>query len=179
MRTIHDLELHECLEIKTKGLLTQRKLVTRLPGGWEYTTIYKDTGTSIFVPFTSEFKPKKEKQPEQAEMFPESEVDALVVFWNTKGIVKCTKLSEGIKKAYTIAKKKHGKEIVKEAIENYSKILKSEYYFDTKWSLETFLKQGNCIPKFHNGGERWIDYTSKDVSDPSKPSQTSKRFSSK
>lgn len=65
-KTIYQLELHESifLEPTENGSLTERTLVTRVPGGWMYNTYFqinRTTGninytTSIFVPYNEEFK---------------------------------------------------------------------------------------------------------------------------
>ena len=128
----------------------------RIPGGWTYTTKHKN---EFVIPYTTEFKPKS-KKPEQTEIeIPSTELERLIEFWNTKDIVKCKGVTEGIKKAYLKAKKNFSKELIAQAINNYTVVLKDQgYYLDTYWGLEKFLKQSNCIPDFINTGEKWINY---------------------
>lgn len=55
-KTVHDLELHESIQVTTGKLYM---IVTRVPGGWIYGSVWNGNYTSSFVPLTNEGKQKK------------------------------------------------------------------------------------------------------------------------
>lgn len=80
-------------------------------------------------------------------------------YWNLKNIIKHKELTEKINKQITKAIKEYGEEKLRELIDRYSLVLNDKkYYFDTKWTLEEFLKQGNAISSFTDEGSKWINY---------------------
>lgn len=56
-KPIHQLEMHESTRIDTN---IKKFVVTRVPGGWIYGSIYGDSYSTIFVPFNSEGDERKE-----------------------------------------------------------------------------------------------------------------------
>ncbi|KGO88396.1 hypothetical protein Q765_00320 [Flavobacterium rivuli WB 3.3-2 = DSM 21788] len=57
-KTIYDLGLHESTKIVSK-LGTQSNVeykVTRVPGGWLYSTVAQTGRAAVFVPYNDEFK---------------------------------------------------------------------------------------------------------------------------
>ena len=80
-------------------------------------------------------------------------------YWISKDIYKHRQLTSNMEKAIDKALKKHKNiEVIKEAINNYSEILKSNFYYSHIFTLEKFLTQGNGIPNFIEEGEMLINY---------------------
>lgn len=80
-------------------------------------------------------------------------------YWINKDIYKHRELTSNMEKAIDKALKKHKNiEVIKEAINNYSEILKSNFYYSHIFTLEKFLTQGNGIPNFIGEGEILINY---------------------
>jgi len=79
--------------------------------------------------------------------------------WNDKNII-IHSMTENLKSQIRATLKKHKKDIIFLAIDRYATMLndidcKTVSY---KWSLEIFLKQGNCLPYFLDDGVRWVNY---------------------
>ena len=86
-------------------------------------------------------------------------------FWISKDIKKHRSLSPGIKKSIDKALKEFSKDEILEAINNYSEVLKSDYYFSYVWGLDEFLVRTDKdrirqLPKFLNDGSTYMDYIS-------------------
>ena len=86
-------------------------------------------------------------------------------FWISKDIKKHRSLSPGIKKSIDKALKDFSKDEILEAINNYSEVLKSNYYFSYVWGLDEFLVRTDKdrirqLPKFLNDGSTYMDYIS-------------------
>lgn len=88
-------------------------------------------------------------------------INEIFDFWNSKGIIKHTKLNDKIKKAYDKARKDFSHDEIVKAIENYNEVIKSDFYYKHKFTLENFLKQSNAIYKFIDEGEIYINYLDK------------------
>jgi len=58
-------------------------------------------------------------------------------------------------------------EMITTAINHYRKIYDSDFYYSHNWTMKTFIKQGNGIPRFVEGldqkhdGDLWKDYKDK------------------
>ena len=78
--------------------------------------------------------------------------------WNSKSIIKHKKITDNMVKAYEKALSAYTDDDIVEAIENYKKILDSNFYYDYKFTLENFLKQSNGIGNFVNEGQVYINY---------------------
>lgn len=86
-------------------------------------------------------------------------IDSIYIHFNSKKIVVSRSKTEKIVKAIKNALKNYSEEEIIKAIDNYNTVIKdNEYYFDTKWGLETFLKQSNGLAHFVDDGEKWINY---------------------
>ncbi len=86
----------------------------------------------------------------------EQEEDILA-HWNSKDIIQHT--GKSIIKAVTAALKKHGKEDIMTAINNYATVYYDEsYYFNHRWRLDKFVKQENALPDFLSEGQKWLTY---------------------
>lgn len=135
---------------------TENGVYLKVVNGWIFTTILNK---EFHLPMTNEHKPKKKKKPEQGTLaLGDSPLEKLIRYWNKKSAIKCNGPTPTLEKAFKNALSKFSKENIVVAIENYDEVLTSNHYFDTKWGLEKFLKQGNCIPDFLNDGEKWINY---------------------
>ena len=78
--------------------------------------------------------------------------------WNSKGIIKHKTLSPVIKKAIEKALKNYKLDQIVQAINTYSEILNSQFYFNYKWSLSDFLNRKNGISTFMEEGSNKINY---------------------
>lgn len=145
---LYKMSLHQTVEIDGEEY-------KKVPGGW----IYND---NIFIPYSNEYKPKSEGSNEKIKTQLKEETTRLISYWNSKKIAECKKQTFEIEKAYFNRCKKNTKQEIKEAIDNYNIIIKDkDYFFDTKWSLIKFLKQGNTVDDFHNEGSKWLSYKDK------------------
>lgn len=80
-------------------------------------------------------------------------------YWNSKNIIKHSKLRPTIKKQIDKVLKEYTKDDVKQFIDRYAQVIKDKnYYFDTKWTLEQFLKQSNAMKDFTDEGSKWVNY---------------------
>lgn len=79
-------------------------------------------------------------------------------YWNSKKIIKHKEITSVIKKEVMKVLKKYSAEEIKQAIDLYSEILKSEFYFSYKWSLSDFLKRSNGISTFMEEGSNKANY---------------------
>lgn len=86
------------------------------------------------------------------------EVEDIFNYWNSKKIIKHKEITPIIKKEVMKVLKKYSAEEVKQAIDLYSEILKSEFYFSYKWSLSDFLKRNNGISTFMEEGSNKANY---------------------
>lgn len=87
-----------------------------------------------------------------------NDVENIFNYWNSKEIIKHKKITQEIKREATKVLKEYSAEEVKQAIDLYSEILKSEFYFSHKWSLSEFLKRKNGISTFMEEGFNRINY---------------------
>ena len=87
-----------------------------------------------------------------------NDVENIFNYWNSKGIIKHKKITQEIKREATKVLKEYSAEEVKQAIDLYSEILKSEFYFSYKWSLSDFLKRNNGISTFMEEGSNKANY---------------------
>ena len=89
--------------------------------------------------------------------------------WNSKNIVKHTD-TENMIKSINAALKKYGKELIIEAIDNYSTIYHDKtYFYKHIFRLDIFLKQANGITYFFRDGQNWINYKPNKVADSKDP----------
>lgn len=80
-------------------------------------------------------------------------------FWNLQDIIKHKELTDNIVKVIDKTLKEYSVEQIKEYIERYAKVIKSQdYFFKTKWTLIEFLKQKNAMPDFKDDGSKWINF---------------------
>jgi sugar-specific transcriptional regulator TrmB len=78
--------------------------------------------------------------------------------WNSKNIICHKALTKEINKAIDKALAKYSEEEIIYAIDNYSEILNSKFYFNYKWSLKDFLNRSNGISTFMNDGSNKVNY---------------------
>lgn len=82
----------------------------------------------------------------------------IVDFWNSKNINRVDEISnkviDDIRKAVIV----YGVEKIKKGIENYSKVLQSNYYYNHEWNLDSFLLRANGISRFLDDGDIWLKY---------------------
>ena len=117
----------------------------------------KDKGLSNLDLLTELEKNLKSKKKEIKE---ECSKDIKIIFdcWNSKGIIKHKTLSPVIKKAIEKSLKNYKLDEVVQAINTYSEILNSQFYFNYKWSLSDFLNRKNGISTFMEEGSNKINY---------------------
>jgi len=78
--------------------------------------------------------------------------------WNSKKIIRHKELSEEMKKAINKALKKYSEDEIIQAINTYDEILKSDFFFNYKWSLTDFLNRKNGISTFTEEGSNKANY---------------------
>ena len=87
-----------------------------------------------------------------------NEVKEIFEYWNSKNIIKHKAMSDEIKKAIKKSLKVYSKNEIVQAIETYSEILNSDFYFNHKWSLRDFLNRKNGISTFTEEGSNKSNY---------------------
>lgn len=79
--------------------------------------------------------------------------------WNSKGIINHKRISDNMVKAYNKALNTYTENEIVEAIENYSRCFNdNKFYYDYKFTLESFLKSNKGISNFVNEGQVYINY---------------------
>ena len=104
---------------------------------------------------------KKKKREKKIQEF--SDV-VLRIFnhWKSKAIYPREDLTETKAKSIQKALKSYSEEEIISSIDRYSTVIfDKSYFFNTKWYIDTFMKQGNCLPNFTQNGERWQQYLDK------------------
>ncbi|EDT79839.1 hypothetical protein ACV3W4_15090 [Clostridium perfringens] len=91
-------------------------------------------------------------------IYSSNDIEEIFNYWNSKKIIKHNNLREDIKKAIKKATKSYSIDEIKQAIDTYSEILKSEYYFTYKWNLKDFLNRNNAISTFMEDGSNKANY---------------------
>ena len=80
-------------------------------------------------------------------------------YWNSKNIINHHTLTDNIEKTINKAYKEYGIDCVLKCIDRYATVYSdNSYYFNTKWTLVEFLKQGNAMPAFTDEGSKWLNY---------------------
>ena len=74
--------------------------------------------------------------------------------WNSKNIIVHRSINSDMEKAL----KKYSQDEIVQAINIYSEILESEFYFNYRWSLTDFLNRRNGISTFMQDGSNTINY---------------------
>lgn len=87
-----------------------------------------------------------------------NDIEEIFNYWNSKKIIKHNNLREDIKKAIKKATKSYSIDEIRQAIDTYSDILKSNYYFNYKWNLKDFLNRNNAISTFMEDGSNKANY---------------------
>jgi hypothetical protein len=87
-----------------------------------------------------------------------SDIKTIFNCWNSKEIIKHKNLSPVIKKAIEKVLKDYKLNEIVQAINIYSEMLSSEFYFSYKWSLSDFLNRKNGISTFMEEGSNKANY---------------------
>lgn len=82
----------------------------------------------------------------------------IYIHWNSKNIIKHSSLTKEIEKAIEKSLKIYAENDIKQAIDVYNEIIKSEFYFSYKWSLPDFLNRKNGISTFMDEGSNKANY---------------------
>ena len=82
-------------------------------------------------------------------------------YWNSKSIIKHSVLNETILKSIKQSLKEFSLEQIKLYIDRYVQVINNkDYFFNTKWTLNEFLKQKNAMLDFTDEGSKWLNYIS-------------------
>jgi hypothetical protein len=103
---------------------------------------------------------EKEKQKEQSSQYNNLNIifNNIYSHWNSKKIIVHKSLNKDMEKAVEKALKKYSEAEIVQAIDTYSEILGSDFYFSYKWSLVDFLNRQKGISTFMNDGSNKINY---------------------
>lgn len=103
---------------------------------------------------------EKNLKSKKKEIKEECSKDIKTIFdcWNSKGIIKHKTLSPVIKKSIEKVLKDYKLDEIVQAINIYSEILNSQFYFNYKWSLSDFLNRKNGISTFMKEGSNKVNY---------------------
>ena len=91
-------------------------------------------------------------------IYSSKDVEEMFNYWNNKKIIKHKELKDDTKRAINKAIKNYSIDEIKQAIDIYREILKSDYYFNYKWSLKDFLNRSNGISTFMEDGSNKANY---------------------
>jgi len=78
--------------------------------------------------------------------------------WNSKKIRVHKKITDDMCRAIKKALEKYSEEEIVQAINTYDEILKSDFYFNYKWSLTDFLNRKNGVSTFMDEGSNKNNY---------------------
>lgn len=78
--------------------------------------------------------------------------------WNSKKIIVHKKITDDMCRAIKKALEKYSEEEIVQAINTYDEILKSDFYFNYKWSLTDFLNRKNGVSTFMDEGSNKNNY---------------------
>lgn len=78
--------------------------------------------------------------------------------WNEKGIANIGSLDSKIKAAMDNALKSYSVDEIVSAINNYSMVFESDYFYDYRWNLVNFLNKPNGVGRFLDTGDMWLNY---------------------
>jgi len=78
--------------------------------------------------------------------------------WNNKEIIVHKSLTKDMEKAIEKVLKKYSENEIVQAIDSYSEILESDFYFNYKWSLADFLNRKNGLTTFMEEGTNKVNY---------------------
>lgn len=113
----------------------------------------------------------KELNKETIKEFPEV-ILRIFNYWKSKEIFPREDLTEKKAKAIQKALKSYSEEEITSSIDRYSSVIfDKSFYFNTKWYIDTFMTQGNCLPNFTENGERWLQYCAY-LNEPKKTAKT-------
>lgn len=79
-------------------------------------------------------------------------------YWNGKKIIVHKSINKDIEKAIEKVLKKYSEVEIVQAIDTYSEILESGFYFNYRWSLVDFLNRKNGISTFMEDGSNKANY---------------------
>ncbi|WP_199798405.1 hypothetical protein [Clostridium fermenticellae] len=79
-------------------------------------------------------------------------------YWNSKKIITHKKITKDMENAIDKALKTYSDKEIRQAIGTYSQVLKSDFYFNYKWSLKDFLNRKNGISTFMDEGTNKCNY---------------------
>lgn len=88
----------------------------------------------------------------------EKEKESIYSHWNSKKIIVHKKMTSEIVKAIDKALRSYSVNEIIHAIDVYSEILQSDYYFNYKWGLKDFLNRNNGISTFMEDGSNNVNY---------------------
>ena len=83
-----------------------------------------------------------------------------VVFdhWNSKNIMVHRKKPSMLSVILKRILDKYSLDDILMAIDNYAEVYHSNYWFNYKWNIETFLQKKNALPEFMDDGSKWVNY---------------------
>jgi hypothetical protein len=112
-----------------------------------------------------EIEEQKEEQKQEPKKIHSSQHNNLNIIsnniyshWNSKKIIVHKSLTKDMEKVIEKVLKKYSEDEIVQAINTYSEILESEFYFNYKWSLIDFLNRKNGISTFMEDGSNKANY---------------------
>lgn len=85
--------------------------------------------------------------------------------WNKQSISDISDLDLRVRDSMNIALSKYAFESIIKAISNYSEVYHSDYFYNIKWNLNSFLTNSKAIDKFQDNGQMWQQYGDSKYSD--------------
>ena len=102
----------------------------------------------------------EEKKKEQSSKYINLSIISNNIYshWNSKKIIVHKSLTKDMEKAIEKVLKNYSENDIVQAIDTYSEILESDFYFNYKWSLVDFLNRKNGISTFMEDGSNKANY---------------------
>lgn len=104
---------------------------------------------------------EKEKKKEQSSQHIHLNITSNIYsHWNSKKIITHKSITQEMEKSIEKSLKLYSEEQIINAIDTYSEILESDFYFSYKWSLCDFFNRKNGISTFMEEGSNKVNYQS-------------------
>lgn len=153
-----DIEENNIEEKKKEHIKEQSKSTIGEEKNIENTNLKGSTGEQ-----KGSYKEKNEEnKKEQSSQYNNLNIISNNIYshWNSKKIIVHKSINKDIEKSIEKALKKYSDKEIVQAIDTYSEILESEFYFNYRWSLIDFLNRKNGISTFTEEGSNKANYES-------------------
>ena len=154
-------EVSQLLKVAT---ITVNRLVKQGMPSYKFGRSRRFKATEIDEWLKNSDQPKQQPKPKPAkEAGIHKDLLTAIEHWNNQPrMIKCKEPTAKLNTVFSRLYKIYGLEEMLATITRYAVVVDDEqYFFNTRWNMETFLRQGNAFPDFTCDGQKWINYTEK------------------